>query len=315
MPAPKWLVQDLLPQNALVMLGGATGTWKSFWSLDVAGCVASGRPFFGRPVQQGAVVYVAAEGASGIKQRWDAWKASHGLEREAVPLYVVPVPVAIHDPLAVAALQVAIDLKVCAAGETPRLIVVDTAHRCRAPGRKENDENDVADFLTQVDVLRREYKATVQVVHHLGAAGERLRGSTAWESDTDTVLFLTAEDDERVLSCEKQKDAAPCANERYRLVAIPGTTSAVLQRSEAVPPRAGLTDQQRLALEVLASIATDSGVAANTWLIASAMKPRSFWRAKKRLEEMGAIGKVGRAFIVSPAGRDLLPTAAASHAP
>ena len=75
---PQWLIRDLLPLPGLVLLYGKSGFGKSFCAIDFALSVASGTPWLGKyPVMSGAVVYVACEGATGLKRRIAAWLHHH----------------------------------------------------------------------------------------------------------------------------------------------------------------------------------------------------------------------------------------------
>jgi hypothetical protein len=60
-PRRGWLVPDLLPEGTVTSWYGDDGTGKSVLALALASCVASGKPFLDRPVQQGTVLYVDTE--------------------------------------------------------------------------------------------------------------------------------------------------------------------------------------------------------------------------------------------------------------
>jgi hypothetical protein len=60
-PRRGWLVPDLLPEATVTSWYGDDGTGKSVLALALAICVASGKPFLDRPVQQGTVLYVDTE--------------------------------------------------------------------------------------------------------------------------------------------------------------------------------------------------------------------------------------------------------------
>lgn len=47
-PDRKWLVEDLIPSNAVTMLAGDGGLGKSLLSLQLMACCASGKPWLGR---------------------------------------------------------------------------------------------------------------------------------------------------------------------------------------------------------------------------------------------------------------------------
>jgi RecA-family ATPase len=78
LPPLEWLIEGLMPAGGLAVLYGAPKLGKSFLALDWALSVAAGRRWLGRNVRQGDVVYVYAEGVSGLKARVAAWAAEHG---------------------------------------------------------------------------------------------------------------------------------------------------------------------------------------------------------------------------------------------
>lgn len=70
---PGWLIEKLFPEGALVGLYGPSGEGKTFLALDWALSIAQGGKWLGWSVQQGPVVYVAAEGGRSIRKRVAAW--------------------------------------------------------------------------------------------------------------------------------------------------------------------------------------------------------------------------------------------------
>src|ERR1700674_809342 len=74
---PEWLIDGVMPLMGLTALYGQPGGGKSFIALDMALAIASGRPWQGHPVKRGYVVYISAEGGSGLSKRVGAWLAHH----------------------------------------------------------------------------------------------------------------------------------------------------------------------------------------------------------------------------------------------
>src|SRR4051812_37793236 len=66
LPPPEWLIEGVIESSALGVLYGPPGCGKSFAALDWALSVATGKAWHGREVRQGAVVYVAGEGTTGV---------------------------------------------------------------------------------------------------------------------------------------------------------------------------------------------------------------------------------------------------------
>ena len=92
-----WLVRYLLPVAGLALIYGAPGTGKSFFALDVALRVAAGWSIDGRAVKQSSVIYIAAEGARGVRGRVDAFRRHHGITGD-LPFALVPCAVNLLDP-------------------------------------------------------------------------------------------------------------------------------------------------------------------------------------------------------------------------
>jgi AAA domain/DnaB-like helicase N terminal domain len=200
--AVRWLVKHVIPAESMGMLFGASGTFKSFIALDAALHVAHGLPWLGRKTAQGPVIYIAAEGGSGLWSRVLAWHRTRNLRWQDAPLYVVPV---------------AIDLRADAwriveaaqtLGVTPSLVVVDTLSQTYSG--EENSANEVADYLREIGVrFRALWGCAVALVHHSGhIATERPRGSSAIRANLDFLLGVFRDEKEMLatLTCEKQKD-------------------------------------------------------------------------------------------------------------
>ena len=122
--APEWLVDGLVGENALVELFGKPGAGKSFLALDLAMSVATGEQWLGQTTKQGDVVYVYAEGTTGLKYRAAAWQASRGMGD--VPIRFLARPLDVGDNAVRSEFVKAIRDE----EQVPRLIVIDTLARC-----------------------------------------------------------------------------------------------------------------------------------------------------------------------------------------
>lgn len=214
LPPPKWMIDGLFEQDALVMLVGPPGSFKSFLAIDWALCLAVGRPWNGRAVAPSKVLYALGEGKASLLKRVQAWMAHNNLsraERELlnanfrivfnVPQFAVPKAV---DEF-IEALQMD-DL-------APSLLVIDTLARSLV-GKDENGQLDAGVWVESADKLRQ-LGMTVLVLHHTKKNTEfglRERGSGAFfgAMDTSFVLERNAEGYKGYakLVCNKQKDHA-----------------------------------------------------------------------------------------------------------
>lgn len=199
-PAPEWLVEGLLTVDSASWLIAAPASYKSFVALDWAAHVGAGKPWHGRAVTSGGVVYVVAEGVGGMGPRIKAWEHRNGPMAPAVRFLPMPVQAARPE-------QWAVLVEACARLR-PALVVLDTQARITV-GIDENDNSAMGQFVEAIEALRRATAGCVLVVHHLGRSGTHARGASAIDGAQDTELRLTRTADLRAtLRIDKSKNAA-----------------------------------------------------------------------------------------------------------
>jgi hypothetical protein len=123
---PEYLVDGLVETETLGLIFADPGAGKSFLALDIGASVATGRAFHGRPVRQGAVIYICGEGQNGIRRRLSAWEEHHRISLNGAPLYVSRVAARFLDAENVKAVVAAIDAAAAEAHIPIVLIIVDT---------------------------------------------------------------------------------------------------------------------------------------------------------------------------------------------
>lgn len=245
MPKPSWLVDGVMTRASLTLLSGKFGTYKSFVAVALAASVGTGVPFLGHPVsEQGPVIYIAAEGASGMGPRFGAWETAHtaGIMIPDDRLSVIGTAVQILNPADMHALRV-LCRHVC-----PRLIVWDTLHRC-APGVDENSSQESGRVVEALANLREEFECTQLVCHHTGHSGTRARGSSSWEDDFDNswVIKLAGEGEDRspanqrTMEHRKVKDGE--LSKKIDIGLTPASDSAYVDRQTVQAPRSWLVVQ------------------------------------------------------------------------
>jgi biotin operon repressor len=220
MPDPEPRVEDILDQATVTLVSGFAGTGKSFLALDWAAHIAAGEPWFEHKVRQGNVLYVAAEGAWGMKKRIAAWQRRYTDLKDDQFLFVID-PVQLGDDAHVEVLarmvrEHAIDF-----------VVFDTLSRCTA-GMEENAAKDMAIAIGnayKIRDTRGEGQTDVLIVHHSGYETKRSRGSTALPANVDNVYQVTAEDPhtEFILSTTKRKDGPPHPDMSLQLEEVRGS--------------------------------------------------------------------------------------------
>lgn len=230
LPEPQPLVAGVLYLDSVAWLQGRPGAAKSLVALDIAACVATEQPWQGFRTTPVYVLYVIAEGTSGLRQRVRAWESSMGT---TIGEYLQFLPMAVQ-----ATNASDWDALITVAERIPyNLIVLDTQARLTV-GLEENSAKDMGLFVQQLERLRAATGACVLPVHHQGRNGEHMRGSTAMEGAATTVIQVTKDEELVTVRCLKQKDAAPFDDIQLRLV--PHGDSAVLALADQIerPERA-----------------------------------------------------------------------------
>jgi hypothetical protein len=263
--ARTYLVKGLLDAGSLALAYGETGCGKTFVVLDLSLHVALGWSWHGRRVQKAGVIYVAAEGGSGVKKRLAAFRQYHTAIPAGVPFVLIPAQVdllnqnADLEPLIQEILTHAKRF-----GTSALLVVVDTLSRVLAGGN-ENAPDDMGGFVRNIDCIRAETGACCLIVHHAGKDGSQgARGHSLLRAAVDTELQIErgikkGENKQIRAAVTKQKDGESGAVFGFRLEQLVlGTdedgdriTSCVVVPSDAPAKARKLSDREQLTLQAL----------------------------------------------------------------
>ncbi|MCC5794008.1 MAG: AAA family ATPase [Chromatiales bacterium] len=318
-----WVIEGVAEGDTLSALVGAPKGGKSFFAIHQACCIATGSPFFGRPVRQGPVVYVAGEGQQGITRRLAAWQQHHGIEIPPGMLFISARAASLTEPDTWEAVSGAVrDVQ-------PVWITVDTLARNFGPA----DENNTADmnrFVQALDMLREVNGAHVQTVHHTPRdAPGRARGSVALDGAMDAVYVLRRNGEQIEVDAPLLKDIPPPGPMLYTLetVQLPeidgeAASSAVLVPATWPAPaeRQRLSKSLRLALDTVLPAATfdDDGTASadiEDWRTrfysrhagdTADTKRKAFTRARQELMNLGVLQEIDGRQVLQPAGNALV---------
>ncbi len=242
------LVKRLLLAASLFVVFGESNSGKTFWILDLALALASGRrKWRGRPCMQGLVIYIAGEGAASVRMRVAAFRASNPDLAAGLPFAIIPQPVNLLDAVAVEGLIATIQAAQSECGEQVVLVIFDTFARS-IPGGNENDAQDVGIAVAAGDHIRTATGAAVAFIHHAGKDPTKgARGSSALRAACDTEIFIEGQTGQRIATVSKQRDLEAGDPMPFELVAVPlGTdpdgepiTSCVVKHleGEAMPQR------------------------------------------------------------------------------
>ena len=205
LPEVRWQVGRHFPQGCLGCIYGGFGTGKSFYALDLALSVASGKPFLGiYEVMQGPVAYIAPEGFQGIRKRVDAWCQHYKKElpkdfvllTEAFDFVQPSTPKRVADKI------------IKKLGKAPTMIFGDTLARLFGNG-DENGTRDMSTFVNHFTKLGQLCDgASTIVIHHVGKEESKgARGSVALAAACDSMIYISGSPDSAVtVSNSKQKD-------------------------------------------------------------------------------------------------------------
>ena len=230
------LVQKLLGEGAMSVVYGQSNTGKTFFAMALAHAIATGQPFAGLKVTQGAVVYVAAEAGVSAENRVAALRQA--CEATDVPFALVPCPVDLlrgdGDTQPLMDLIRAVEAEL---GKV-RLVVIDTLSRAIAGGN-ENDSADMGALVKHLDAVRNASRAHVMVVHHAGKdQAKGARGHSLLRAATDTEIEIA----DGVATTTKQRDmeASPPIGFDLRVVELgTGPDGMTVTSCVCVPMEAG----------------------------------------------------------------------------
>ena len=293
--SPPALIGDLITEQAFVMMYGPYSSGKTFISLDMALSVATGTPWHGAEVRQGAAAYVLGEGRGGIGARVAAWREAHAAPSDT-PFRLLPQAVDFSSPAIVT------DLLASIATWTAelRLLVIDTMFRCFVGN--ENSPEDVGAFVSGIDQCRQETGCAVLLLHHPGHNADRSRGHSSLEQALDQVIRVERNKDSGLItmSCDKNRDGLLFGKRQFRL--SPRAESMTVETAEIQ-----LTPTAEAALAALHKIAVWDGASHAAWYKATGQSNGSFNRALKVLQDGDYLEKTSDdQYQLTDAGRALL---------
>jgi hypothetical protein len=229
----EWLVQGVIPQKSFVALYAPPASFKSFIALDIAECIATGRPFLGNQIsKQGAVLYIAGEGHGGIGTRIKALKTHHSTPVGA-PVYFLRRQVNLRSSKTdLQDLVAAIDDLKAIHEINFELIIIDTLARAFGGGN-ENASEDMGAFITAAGAIQGRYECGLLVVHHAGKdATKGLRGHSSLLGAVDTELEIIriegAQPPKGILHISKQKDGEDGQRIGFKMVEVTTGSSGIV---------------------------------------------------------------------------------------
>lgn len=261
LPPVRWRVRGVLPFDGIGAVFGASGSGKSFATIDMLACVASGEDWFGCRVKPSPVLYIALEGEAGIAQRVKAHEMKHGPLSAGFRFMLQPLDIRNAGDRA--------DLvqAIKAAGWCGGVLCLDTLNRA-APGMDENDSKSMGEVISAAKAIQAELGGLVLLVHHTGKdATKGMRGHSSLHAALDAAIEVCRDGDRREWKMHKSKDGEDGEAHPFRLDVVElGTdddgeplTSCIVVPEEstgeavrrALPPKSG---NQRIIWDALGDL-------------------------------------------------------------
>ena len=213
-PRLQSLIKGVAPRYGLMAIYGPWGSGKSFVTLSMIAAIGEGAQWFGHATKPGRVVYVALEGAEGVRQRIEAWERHHVRAFPEAVRFILD-KFRLCDLVDAAALADAIE----AAGGAD-MVVIDTLNRA-APQLDENNSKDMGQAIEGAQRLQDFIGGCVCLVAHSGKdASKGLRGHSSLPAALDAAIEVRNGANGREWAVAKLKDGAGDESHRFRLEVV-----------------------------------------------------------------------------------------------
>ena len=202
----EFLIDGVIPKQGVGLMYGASQSFKSFGAKHLGLCVARGKPWAIRRTERAPVVYLAAEGAAGLRKRKAGYvKAGRAPPNDVDFALISAAPNLGADKEDYDRLVATIE----GAGIKPGLIIIDTI--AKVIGGADENGAGMAQFLVNAQALAMHFACFVLAVHHTGwkeDAKDRPRGWSGLPAALDAQILCERKEGEMsaTLTLQKLKD-------------------------------------------------------------------------------------------------------------
>lgn len=209
-PPAEWALKDIMPRRGVMTVYGQSGSGKTFLALDLLLTLLDpsrdewcGERIRNRP---SAVVYLALEGASGVRSRLKAWEQDN--DGRAVPDNFHVIDQDSFNFTQTADVQGLIDSVREDYPQGNVIVVVDTQAKATV-GADEQTAKDMGVVFSAAERIAQGIDGLCVTVTHAGKdLAKGVRGSSAQIGAADLIMLVTREGDARSWEITKNKDGA-----------------------------------------------------------------------------------------------------------
>ena len=258
-------------------------THNTFVVLDMAACIATGTPWFGRRVRRGRVLYLGYEGLRAMKKRIKALRDKYPkLGDRATPFRYEGLTLPLTHGEGVREVGEILRSYAGLHGGPPDLVIIDPL--ANALGGDDSDAGLMGTLNQFVVTLIKKQKCTVLRVHHSGHGNQdRARGHSSLPAGVDTEIRVT---EQEIAATKQRDDVRGKLGFKLEVVQLgmdadgdPITTCTVAHVPDnALDP--GLSQPQRELLDALIQRRGDGGTVSRTDI--NDCLPEGITPAKKR---------------------------------
>jgi hypothetical protein len=201
-------IDGVLPDAPYGVIMGQSGSGKTFAAMDLAFAMARGVLWRGRDTKPARGLYVAAEGAVGVKKRMRAYAKHYGIALDSIAVEFLGAAPDLTNGDDVRELIASIKARAAASGRRVAYthIVIDTWSQV-TPSVDENGSKETKCALKNVETIHRATGANILVVAHMGKdITKGMRGWSGFKAAMDYEIEVSRDGDRRTLTVSKSRD-------------------------------------------------------------------------------------------------------------
>lgn len=201
---PEMLIDGLLPIGCVGAVVAMPGAGKTLIGIEASGCVAGDRPFLGRAVKAGRVIYCCPDSPASTERRMLAIPDDDAASIDTV-CDMPPLPGSVPDLRAAIAAA-------SRPGDPVRLLVIDTwdSARTHSGGGWAEQDGGVEDAMRELRKMASDLKVSVLLIHHATRADHgRARGSLVFDAKCEWIAIATGDGRRIALNSTKNRDGEP----------------------------------------------------------------------------------------------------------